>query len=228
MRICVVDDHEVVREGVRAVLASSSNHELVADAASGREALAIAKRVLPDVMVSEYQLPDMTGFRFCEAVRQHFPETAVVFLTSHLSEDRVTRALDAGAAGFVTKAAGLAELQRVLDEVQNGCSSALFGGSSAVVERLLRCTPTEIERRLTPRQERVLELAAQGLTYGEISKALHVSESTVRFHIQNMKERMDVRTRVELISVAIRDALIAPDCWEGSASDSREKAAALS
>ncbi len=209
MRICVVDDHEVVREGLKAMLAASAKHEVVADATSGRDALAIAKRELPDAIISEYRLPDMAGHRFCGEVHKRFPGTAVVFLSSQLSEDRVNRAMRAGAAGFVTKSAGLAELGRVLDEIQAGHSTASVGGSSGMVQHLLKCsTETGVARRLTPRQERVLELAAQGLTYGEISQILDVSESTVRFHIQSLKERLAVRTRVELVALAVREALI--------------------
>jgi DNA-binding NarL/FixJ family response regulator len=132
-------------------------------------------------------------------------------LTTYLSEDVVRRSLDAGAAGFVTKAAGLDELRDALGKL--GDDTAVFdGGASAIVQRLHNANAEQTPRRpLTPQQERVLELAAHGLTYGEISGRLHISESTVRFHIQSLKERLGVRTKTELIATAIRAALISPD-----------------
>jgi DNA-binding NarL/FixJ family response regulator len=132
-------------------------------------------------------------------------------LTTYLSEDVVRRSLDAGAAGFVTKASGLDELRDVLAKL--GDEAPVFaGGASAIVQRLHEASAEHLPKRpLTPQQERVLELAAHGLTYNEISGRLHISESTVRFHIQSLKERLEVRTKTELIAVAIRAALISPD-----------------
>jgi DNA-binding NarL/FixJ family response regulator len=124
----------------------------------------------------------------------------------------VSRSLEAGAAGFVTKAAGLEELRRVLKRLADGETHALAGGAPAVVQRLFDAATSQHAeiRSLTPQQERVLELAAAGLTYGEIGEQLNISPSTVRFHIQSLKERVGVKTRTELIAVAIRSALIAP------------------
>jgi DNA-binding NarL/FixJ family response regulator len=212
MRICVIDDHEIVREGLRRALPNDPTIEVVGEAASGTEALREARRTLPDVMLVDFRLPDMTGDELCRRIRSGFPSTKVVMLTSYLSEDVVRRSLDAGAAGFVTKAAGLKELRDVLGKLDDQDGPAFGGGASAIVQRLYEANAAQAPRRpLTPQQERVLELAAHGLTYGEISGRLHISESTVRFHIQSLKERLGVRTKTELIAVAIRSALISPD-----------------
>ncbi|HEY4452124.1 MAG TPA: response regulator transcription factor [Solirubrobacteraceae bacterium] len=212
MRICVVDDHEIVREGLRRALSSDPSLEVVGEAGTGAEALREARRKLPDVMLLDYRLPDTTGDELCRTIRGAFPSTQVVMLTTYLSEDVVRRSIEAGAAGFVTKSSGLDELRDVLAKLAAGASSAFSGGASAIVQRLYDATATRAPRRpLTPQQERVLELAAHGLTYSEISARLHISESTVRFHIQSLKERLDVRTKTELIAVAIRSALISPD-----------------
>jgi DNA-binding NarL/FixJ family response regulator len=210
MKICVVDDHEIVREGLRTVLPSDPMIEVVAEAASGAEALTAVRRTLPDVVLTDYRLPDMTGDELCRRILALAPSTAVVILTTYLSEDVVQRSIDAGAAGFVTKAAGLEELRGVLGDLARGERRSLEA-TSAVVQRLHQSAARDADSRtLTPQQERVLELAAAGLTYGEISRKLHVSESTVRFHIQSLKERLGVRTKTELIATAIRSALIAP------------------
>jgi DNA-binding NarL/FixJ family response regulator len=212
MRICVVDDHEIVREGLRRALPNDPSIEVVGEAASGAEALREARRTLPDVMLVDFRLPDMTGDELCRRIRSGFPSTRVVMLTTYLSEDVVRRSLEAGAAGFVTKASGLDELRDALAKLDDEDAPVFAGGASAIVQRLHDANAERATRRpLTPQQERVLELAAYGLTYSEISGRLHISESTVRFHIQSLKERLGVRTKTELIAVAIRAALISPD-----------------
>lgn len=211
MRICIVDDHEIVREGLRRALPNDPDIEIVGEGASGADALREARRTLPDVMLVDFRLPDMTGDDLCREVRKRFPSTRVVMLTTYLNEEVVQRSIDAGAAGFVTKAAGLDELREVLSRVREG-SGAIEGGASSIVQRLHASDAERAPKRpLTPQQERVLELAARGLTYSEIGARLHISESTVRFHVQSLKERLEVRTKAELIAIAIRSALIAPD-----------------
>lgn len=214
MRVGIVDDHEVVRRGLVAVLAEEPPYRVVSEATCGEEALVWARRTLPDVVVSEFRLRDMSGEELCRRFADRFPSTQVVILSAYLSEDIVQRALRAGAAGFVTKASGLGELRGVLKGLACGsCRLEQEGGSSGVVQRLFASASARsgVEYRLTPRQEQVLELAAEGRTYGQISRDLHVSESTVRFHIQSLKSRLGVRTRTELIALAIREALIVPD-----------------
>lgn len=212
MKICIVDDHDIVREGLRQALGNDPAIEVVGEGASGSQALQEARRTLPDVMVVDYRLPDMTGAELCKRIRAGFPSTSVVMLTTYLSEEVVQQSVEAGAAAFVTKAAGLSELREVLARIAAGDDGPLVEGASAVVQRLHASEPERTPMRsLTPRQERVLELAAQGLTYSEISSRLHISESTVRFHIQQLKARFGVKTKAELLTTAIRSALIDPD-----------------
>ena len=212
MRVCIVDDHAIVREGLRLVLAADPElgTEIVAEASSGAEAMQMLSRQPVDVAVVDYRLPDTTGDILCANIRAAHPGVAVVMLTTYLSEDVVQRCLSAGAAGFVTKSAGLDELRTVLRAAARG-EDATGTSSAAVVARLHGFTSDQHEiRSLTPRQERVLELVVAGQTYDEIGAMLHVSEATVRFHIQGLKERLGVRTKAELIATAIRAALIPP------------------
>jgi DNA-binding NarL/FixJ family response regulator len=212
VKICIVDDHEIVREGLRRAFADDSSIEIVSEAGSGFQAIREAKLTLPDLMLVDFRLPDMTGDVLCKRIRKGFPSTQVVMLTTYLSEEVVQRSIDAGASGFVTKASGLRELREVIAKLATGEQQTFDGGASTIVQRLYatdaRAAP---ERSLTPQQERVLELSVQGLTYAEVGEQLHISESTVRFHIHNLKERLQVRTKAELIAVAIRSALITPD-----------------
>jgi DNA-binding NarL/FixJ family response regulator len=211
MRIMIVDDHEIVREGVRASLARAPGIEVVAEAATGAEALRRVRQKLPDIALVDLRLPDMRGEDLTRELTRDFPGTAVIILSTYLSEETVRGALNAGAAEYVTKAAGLPELMAAIERVRDGMESA--GATSGpqivkqlhalVTERMAGTTPT-------PQQERVLELAAQGFTNNEIGRRLFISESTVRFHIQKLKAKFEARTKTELIAKAIRTGFIAP------------------
>jgi DNA-binding NarL/FixJ family response regulator len=222
MRIMIVDDHDIVREGVRAALSSDPRIEVVAEAGSGKEALRAVRQSLPDVALVDLRLPDMRGEDLTRELVRDFPSTAVIILTTYLSEETVRGALEAGAVAYVTKAAGLPELMAALERVMAGeaIPDAAEGLQivrqlhAVVTSRMTGVTPT-------PQQERVLELAAQGFTNQEIGTRLFISESTVRFHVQKLKSKFEARTKTELIAKAIRTGFIAPAGEPGMASSDR-------
>jgi DNA-binding NarL/FixJ family response regulator len=208
MRICVVDDHEVVREGLRAALETSGGDvRVVAEAASAFDALDLIVATRPDVVITDYRLPDLAGDELCRRILDRHPDLKVVVLTTFLNEEVVRSCYEAGAAAFVTKAAGLGELRQILSRLANGMRPGTES-VSATVERLFR--HSERAALLTPRQEAVLVLASEGLTYNKIAKQLAIAESTVRFHIQSLKARFGARSKTELIGIALSRALIPP------------------
>jgi DNA-binding NarL/FixJ family response regulator len=209
MRLIVVDDHEVVREGLIATLSSVDGVTVVGAAATGSAALELARSARPDVALVDLRLPDTSGEELCRELLALSPSTAVVILSSYLSEETVRNALAAGASAYVTKAAGVPKLKEVLAEL----------GEGRVAEQSAPQLVRELDRlvaerqgalRITPQQERVLELTAEGLTNKAIAERLFISESTVRFHVQKLKERIGARTRAELVAKAIRLGVIPP------------------
>lgn len=211
MRVMIVDDHEIVREGVRATLSNDARIEVVGEAATGREALRLVRRTLPDVALVDLRLPDMRGEDLTRELTRDFPSTAVVILTTYLSEETVRGALDAGAAAYVTKAAGLPELMAALERIMEGGPAPGAAAGPQIVKQLHALVESRMSgARPTPQQERVLELAAQGFTNQEIGNRLFISESTVRFHVQKLKAKFEARTKTELIAKAIRTGFIAP------------------
>lgn len=207
MRLLIVDDHDVVRVGLRATMAK--RHAVAGTAATGTEALALVGRVRPDVAVIDLRLPDMSGHELCERLRAVAPEVAVVMLSTYMSDETVRRALEAGATAYVTKAAGLRELLGVLDDIERG--TATTKTAPEVVSRLhASVTRRTSALQLSPQQESVLELAAEGLTNQEIGSRLFISESTVRFHLQNLKGKFSARSKTDLIARAIRAGAISP------------------
>jgi DNA-binding NarL/FixJ family response regulator len=200
----IVDDHEVVREGLVAALAANPRFEVAAVVSSAAEALAALRRAVPDVAVVDLRLPDMGGDELCRALRKAVSGLPVVILSSYASEDTVRAAMDAGAAAYISKSAGLGELRAVLERV-------LSGDEPQIVEQLHGLlVRRNDDARPTPRQERVLDLAAEGMTYHEIGARLFISESTVRFHMQKLKSKFGARTKTDLIAKAIRAGVIAP------------------
>jgi DNA-binding NarL/FixJ family response regulator len=204
IRVLIVDDHEVVREGLGAVLPSDGRFEVVGAAASGSAALREVRRSRPDAALVDLRLPDMGGVELCEELRRAHPSIAIVMLSSYMSEDTVRDAMQAGVFAYVTKGAGLAEVREAL--------IAAVGGSDATIEAQLH---ELVSRRnegnhLTPQQERVLQLCAEGYTYSEIGARLFISESTVRFHMQKLKDKLGARTKTELIMRAIRAGVMGP------------------
>jgi DNA-binding NarL/FixJ family response regulator len=211
MRILIVDDHEIVREGVRSVLSVDPRFDVVGEASNGKEALQCARRTLPDVALVDLRLPDMRGEELTREFTRHFPETRVVILTTYLSEETVRDALAAGAAAYVTKAAGLPELKSALERVMDGEAAPGTAAGPQIVKQLHLLVSQRMSAvSPTPQQERVLELAAQGFTNSEIGQRLFISESTVRFHVQKLKAKFAARTKTELIAKAIRTGFIAP------------------
>ncbi|MCW2995178.1 MAG: response regulator transcription factor [Conexibacter sp.] len=211
MRIMIVDDHDIVREGVRAALSSDPRIEVVAEASSGKEALRRVRQTLPDVALVDLRLPDMRGEDLTRELVRDFPSTSVIILTTYLSEETVRGALEAGAVAYVTKAAGLPELVAALERVMDGVAAPAAAEGLQIVRELHAVVSSRMTGVTpTPQQERVLELAAQGFTNQEIGTRLFISESTVRFHVQKLKSKFEARTKTELIAKAIRTGFIAP------------------
>ena len=204
LRVLVVDDHEIVRVGLCATI--GQRYAVVGTASTGAEALKLALQLKPDVVVADLRLPDMLGDELCRRLLERLPAMRVVMLSTYVSEETVRLAFQAGAVGYVTKAAGLPELLKVLARLEHGEPS---NGVSApqVVANLHALTASHV---LTPQQESVLELAAQGLTNEQIGARLYLSESTVRFHLQKLKKKFDARSKTDLIARAIRAGAIPP------------------
>jgi DNA-binding NarL/FixJ family response regulator len=211
VRILIVDDHEIVREGLRSSLSAHEAFEVVAEAGSGQEALRRVRQTLPDIALVDLRLPDMRGEELARTLTRDFPSTRVIVLSTYLSEDTVRSALEAGALGYVTKAAGLAELITTIERAVAGDTAVDVTAGPQIVRQLHALVSSRMsEATPTPQQERVLELAAQGFTNEEIGSRLFISESTVRFHIQKLKAKFMARTKTELIAKAIRTGFIAP------------------
>ena len=190
---------------------TSHGYDVVGAASTAAEAVATARRTLPDIALVDIRLPDMSGDDLCPMLKEIVPGISLIILTTYLSEEIVRRALAAGAAEFVTKAAGLLELLAALDRVRAKPEVGKARHAPEIVRQLHDVTAKRLEAvPLTPQQESVLELAAQGLTNDEIGQRLFITESTVRFHLGKLRETFAARSKTELVAKAIRMGAVSP------------------
>ena len=208
-KVLIVDDHEVVTEGLQAAIDRIEGFTVVGVAHTGAHARALARRTLPDVVILDMHLPDMPGDDACRQLRALLPSVTVIALSAYLNEAAVRRAMDAGARAYVTKSAGLPELRATLKRLV--CSEQELGPTNApgIVKYLENLVDQRSnEHSLTPQQARVLELLAQGMTYRKIAERMMISESTVRFHIQKLKVKFGTDSKTEMIVQCLRMGII--------------------
>jgi DNA-binding NarL/FixJ family response regulator len=212
VRLLVVDDHEIVREGLAAALEGDGRSVVVAAVGRGDDAMRIVRAERIDVAIVDLRLPDMSGHSLTAAIREASPSTRIVVLSTYLSEESVRLSREAGADAYVAKSSGVSELRAALARLHD---DAPLDESPAEVVRRLRSDESE-SLLLTPQQERVLTLAAAGHTDKEIASRLFLSESTVRFHMQRLKDLLGVRTKSQVVVEALRRDLIRPEPIAGS------------
>ncbi|RME89022.1 MAG: DNA-binding response regulator [Anaerolineae bacterium] len=214
IRLLLVDDHAVVRSGLRMLLSTESDVEIVGEAGTAAEALEKVAIVKPDVVLMDIGLPDMSGIEATREIRRRFPRVAVVALTIHEDEEYFFKMLEAGASGYVPKRAAPEELvtairAAALDEVY------LYPSLAKVLVRdfLAQGRPGDEENGmngLTEREREVLVHLAEGETNEAIAKALTISPKTVARHRENIMRKLNLHSRVELVRYAIRKGIIQP------------------
>ncbi len=207
IRVLLVDDHEVVRMGLRAMLELEPDIRVAGEAADGPEALALAPPARPDVVLMDIRMGAMDGVEACREIKALLPETAVLMLTSFGTEESVLAALMAGASGFLLKNTGRAELLRAVRAVAAGQSLLDPAVTRKVTERLVKLAKQEEHAelaQLSPREREVLALVAQGCTNREIAERLVLSEVTARNHVSHILEKLGMSRRSEAAAFAAR------------------------
>ncbi len=204
LRILVVDDHAVVREGLRAFLDLQDGFDVVGEAGDGDEAIAEAERLRPDVVLMDLVMPRRDGVSAMRALREHVPTARVIVLTSFLDEDTLLPALRAGAAGFLLKNAQPQELEHAVRAAHAG--EAVI--DPVVAARLVHALETggEVEPidRLTPREREVLELIGRGFPNKRIARELGIAEKTVKTHVSHVLAKLGVSDRTQAALYAAR------------------------
>ena len=207
LRVMLVDDHQVVREGIKLLLADNQDVVVCAEASTAREAVAIAARALPDVIVMDVRLSDGSGIEATRDIRAARPQTAVLMLTSFADDEALFASIMAGAAGYVLKQITGDELVRAIRAVGAGQSLLDPAVTTGVFDRLRKgkhLLGDEKLARLSPQEERILGLVAEGLTNGQIGAELGLAEKTVKNYVSSILAKLEVARRAEAAAYLAR------------------------
>lgn len=211
IRVLIVDDHAILREGIRALLALQDDIDIVGEAAEGKEAVDKARQLEPDVVLMDVAMPLMDGLEATRRIRKENPRTKILILTQYDNKEYVLSSIKSGASGCIPKRAVVSELVSAIRAVHRGDSFLYPSVTKFLVEDYLQRVEEDPYDQLTAREREILKLVAEGRTNREIAGLLSVSVKTVLGHRTNLMEKLDIHNRTELIKYAIRKGLITVD-----------------
>ncbi|MGH2496273.1 MAG: response regulator [Ktedonobacteraceae bacterium] len=207
IRLLIIDDHEMVREGLKAMLSAEPDFDIVGDAANAEQAFTLIERLRPDIILLDIRLPGTSGIEVCRTVTERYPETSVIILTTFTDESLVEQCIKAGARGFIVKDIERFDLKRSIRAVARGEAAIDTKAAVAVLAQLRRTPHNNTEpapESLSSQQIVILRLVAQGLSSREIATRLYLSENTVKGYVQEILHRLGVKNRTEAVMVAVK------------------------
>jgi len=207
LKVMLVDDHEIVRQGLRALLEAEDDIEIVTEASNGREAVDMAKSYRPNVVIMDVRMPDMNGVEACREIRDQDADIQVIMLTSFSDDEALFNSIMAGAAGFVLKQIRGRDLIDAIRNVASGNSLLDPGVTKRVLERLRKAKFDDKDpklARLSPQEERILEMVGEGLTNRQIAEKIHLSDKTVKNYVSTILQKLEVARRAEAAAYLAR------------------------
>jgi len=216
IRALIVDDHALFRRGLEMVLAAEDDIELVGEASDGAEAVEKAAESLPDVVLMDIRMPKSSGIEACRAMKEAAPSSKIVILTISDEEEDLFEAIRAGASGYLLKDIPLDEVADVVRAVHGGQSLINPSMAGKLLTEFATLAKRDDEERaqqvpapkLTDREMQVLKLVARGMNNRDIAKELFISENTVKNHVRNILEKLQIHSRMEAVMIAVREKLI--------------------
>jgi two-component system response regulator NreC len=208
--VLVVDDHELFRAGVKAILQQQPSIEVVGEASNGREGVEKATGVQPDVVLMDMEMPDLDGLEATRRIGEVAPQAKVLILTMYAEDELIARCMEAGATGYVLKDTPSSQLLYAIDAVAKGGRYMSPSALKSMVDRYVEGAPRAESRYdlLTDREREVFKLLADGLSVKEVATRLDVSVKTADVHKTNLMRKLDLHDRAELIKYAIQNKLI--------------------
>lgn len=204
IRLLIVDDHPVVRNGLRGMLANQPDFDVVGEAANGKEALALASSLRPAVVLMDLRMPEMDGVTATEQLKARWPEMYVLVLTTYDTDAEIVRAIEAGATSYILKDAPREELFQAVRATAQGQSYL----SPSVTNRLMGHIRAPAGEALSARELEVLKMVAQGQSNKEIAHHLHISEATVKSHLLHIFAKLGVNDRTQAVTTAIQRGMV--------------------
>jgi len=211
IKVLIVDDHTLVRAGIRSLLALVNDIEVVGEASDGKEALEIVRQLKPDVVLMDLAMPVMGGLEATRRLRREFPEIRVLALTQYDDSEYVIPIIEAGARGFITKMSAFSELAAAIQAAYRGDSYLSSTAATALIEEYQQKIVPDGEdpyQQLNDREKEVLKLVAEGHTTREIAEMLIISPKTVEWHKNRLMNKLGIHSKTDLIKYAIRKRVI--------------------
>lgn len=211
IRILVVDDHAIMRDGIRALLGLHDDIEIVGEASEGKEAIEKALELTPDVVVMDIAMPGMDGLEATRRIRKKNPKIEVLVLTQHDNKEYILSAIKAGVTGYIPKKALGSDLVSAIRAAYQGNSYLYPSAATAIIKDYLKRPEEDPYDRLTAREREILKLIAEGHTSREIAEMLFISLKTVLGHRTKIMDKLGIHNRTELIKYTIRKGLVSMD-----------------
>jgi DNA-binding NarL/FixJ family response regulator len=218
--ILIVDDHTLFREGLKTIIGRIARYEVVGEAGNGREALRLAKRLKPDLVLMDMSLPDQSGIELTAEMLKLSSKICIVIVSMHSKVDYIVKAFQAGAKGYVVKESASEKLLQGMDTVLKGDYFMDTHVSQKVVRKLMRIQDKEVKitddaySALTPREQEVMALVAEGLSTNQISERLFISPKTVENHRSSIMRKLHLHSTIEVARYAAKIGLIDIDLWK--------------
>jgi two-component system response regulator NreC len=210
IKIIVVDEHRILREGLSTLIAKQPDMEIIGEATDGREALELLEKLMPDLILMDVTMPNLNGIEATRKIKSKNPEIEIIALSLHSDRRYVLGMIDAGASGYLLKECAFEELVRAINTVMAKKKYLSPGISDILIEEYVKKTTQEkptIYSKLTPREREILQLIAEGKNTKEIARYLFISVKTVETHRRHIKKKLKVQSVAELTKIAIREGL---------------------
>ncbi len=218
-QVIIIDDHPLLREGLKAVIGKNKGYEVIGEAGTANEAIRLINKLRPDIVLVDISLPDMNGIDLLYKLKKKFPQTKLMVISMHSKIDYITESFRAGALGYLVKEAAATSLIKGLDTISKGEYFLDSSISKEVVKRLIEMPLIQKindsnYNSLTPREQEILRLLAKGFSNKEIADTLCISPKTVENHRSNIMNKLNLHSIMDLVKYAVKLGLIDIDTWK--------------
>ncbi len=208
IKIVLVDDHQMFRDGVKAVLMDEANIEIIGEFGNGKDLYDLLTSQTPDIIITDISMPDISGIEITKYVRKNFPDINILILSMHSNEEFITKALNAGANGYLPKDTSMNELLEAIQSIYKGENYFNKDISNTILKSLVNKSSSTKNETLTSREIEIVGHVVDGLTNKEIADKLYISVRTVDTHKNNVLHKLKLKSSIELVKYAIKNNLV--------------------